>query len=152
MKHRYTIIVLLVMFGLPLSAQNVDRNNGEIIKILKNTAEFSAAIMASDYQAIGNAYTLDAKIFPNGSDIIEGREAIIKYWVLPEGRSTKYHKVTPEEIKITGDEAYDYGYYEGTTLLADGKESSWRGKYVIIWRKVDGDWKIYLDIWNSIRQ
>ena len=119
--------------------------------ILKNISAFSKAVMASDYELISNAYTEDAKIFPNGLDIIEGRDAIKKYWILPEGRSTKYHKLTPVEIKIIGDEAYDYGYFEGTTLFDDGRESSWRGKYVVIWRKVDGDWKIYLDIWNAIR-
>ena len=34
-------------------------------------------------------------------------------------------KVTPEEIKIIGNEAYDYGYYEGRSIGGDGKESSW---------------------------
>ncbi|MEO0584930.1 MAG: nuclear transport factor 2 family protein [Bacteroidota bacterium] len=68
---------------------------------------------------------------------------------MPEGVAITYHKVTPEEIKIIGDEAYDYGYYEGKTKSAERGESSWGGKYVIIWRKVEGEWKIYLDIWNS---
>ena len=62
----------------------------------------------------------------------------------------KFHKITPKEIKVVGNEAYDYGYYEGTTLRANGSESNWKGKYVIIWKKVAGEWKIYLDIWNRI--
>ena len=150
-KLRLHFVLLFLAVTSIVTAQGIDMNNREVVKILKNVSAFSKAVMASDYQAIGDAYTVDAKIFPNGPDIIEGRDAIKKYWTLPEGRSTKYHKINPVEIKITGNEAYDYGYYEGTTLFDDGKESSWRGKYVIIWRKEDGDWKIYLDIWNAIR-
>lgn len=119
--------------------------------ILSNIKDFSISVMKSDYQSIGMAYTVDAKIFPNNMDILEGREAIIEYWTLPEGVQIKYHKITPEEIKVLDNEAYDYGYYEGTTRRSDGTEVSWKGKYVIIWRKIDQEWKMYLDIWNRIK-
>ena len=133
-----------------MTSQNYVGNKDDIDKILSNTKDFSNFVMNSDYESIGRAYTEDAKIFPNNTEILKGREAIIKYWTLPEGVQTKYHKVNPEEIKILGNEAYDYGYYEGTTLRANGTESKWKGKYVIIWRKIDQQWKIYLDIWNRI--
>ena len=58
--------------------------------------------------------------------------------------------IMPEEIVIMGNEAYDYGYYEGQTKNADDSTTSWRGQYVIIWKKEEGDWKMYLDIWNRI--
>lgn len=119
--------------------------------ILSNIKDFSISVMSSDYPSVGMAYTVDAKIFPNNMDIIQGREAIIEYWTLPEGLQTKYHNITPEEIKVLGNEAYDYGYYEGTTRRSDGSEVSWKGKYVIVWRKIDQEWKIYLDIWNGIK-
>jgi ketosteroid isomerase-like protein len=104
----------------------------------------------ADYDNIAASYTDDAKIFPRNVDIITGQEKIRGYWVLPEGVKTTHHKVTSLEIKVIGDEAYDYGYYEGRSSTAEG-ESSWRGKYVIVWKKTDGVWKMYLDIWNSIR-
>jgi len=133
-----------------MTSKNYVGNQDDIDKILTNTKDFSNFVMNSDYESIGRAYTTDAKIFPNNKEIIKGREAIIKYWTLPEGVQTKYHRVNPEEIKILGNEAYDYGYYEGTTLRSNGTESKWEGKYVIIWRKIDQQWKIYLDIWNRI--
>lgn len=134
-----------------ISSQQYSGNQEDIDMILSNIKDFSTAVMHSDYPSIGMAYTADAKIFPNNRDIIQGREAIVAYWTLPEGVETNYHKITPEEIKILGEEAYDYGYYEGTTLRADGTEANWKGKYVIVWRKVDDQWKMYLDIWNGIR-
>lgn len=133
-------------------SQDYIGEQNEIEKILSNISDFSEAVMKSDTKAIGMAYTVDAKIFPNNTNIIRGREAIIDYWTLPEGVQTTFHKISPEEIKIIDKEAYDYGYYEGTTRRANGSESNWKGKYVIIWKMIDGEWKIYLDIWNSIRR
>ena len=69
---------------------------------------------------------------------------------MPEGVKTSNHKITPIEITVVGDTAYDYGYYEGTTLKATAEKSSWKGKYVIVWKRVGTEWKMYLDIWNSI--
>ena len=42
------------------------------------------------------------------------------------------------------------GYYEGKTQRKDGSEISWKGKYVIVWKKEKGDWKIHLDAWNRV--
>ena len=131
----------------PSSAKAMD-----IIK--ENIAQFSKDLVNQDYDALVNAYTPDAKIFPNNLDILSGAEAIRNYWTPPADRTarTTYHKILPEEIKIMGNEAYDWGYYEGTTTRSDGTESNWKGKYVIIWKEVEpGSWKIYLDIWNGIR-
>lgn len=144
------IIALLCLLPTLNYSQELVGDASEMKKNLANIGQFSKSVMSSDYQGIGQAYTEDAKIFPSNLDIIVGREAIMNYWVQPEGSRIKHHKITPEEIKITGDEAYDYGYYEGISVNSEGSESSWKGKYVIIWRKVDDNWKIYLDIWNRM--
>jgi ketosteroid isomerase-like protein len=119
--------------------------------ILKNTIAFSKAYMDADYEALANIYSEDGKIFPMGSDIVSGRDAIKKRWILPEGAKILHHKVTPSEIKIIGDYAYDYGYYEGKTRTTQQLEVAFEGKYVIVWKKHEGDWKIYLDIWNRLK-
>jgi ketosteroid isomerase-like protein len=149
MKKILIILPLLVYFH-SASSQNYEGSKEQINLILSNISKFSEAVVNSDYEKIGNSYTEDAKIFPNNTKIIEGREAIIDYWRLPDGVQITYHKVTPIEIKIIGKEAYDYGYYEGATKRTGSEVSSWKGKYVIIWRKTDGAWKIYLDIWNRV--
>jgi ketosteroid isomerase-like protein len=118
--------------------------------ILKNTKAFSEAYMNADAEAISRFYTEDAKIFPGNSDIISGRQAIKERWKFAEGVKDLYHKVTPSEINIIDKYAYDYGYYEGSLTTKKGKVNPFKGKYVIVWKKVDTDWKIYLDIWNSL--
>ena len=144
------IITAILFFSFQGFSQTYTGDQKEIDQILKNAASFSEYIINADYDKIAASYTEDGKIFPNKRKIIEGREKIRAYWVLPEGVSTVSHKVTASEIKVIGDEAYDYGYYEGATKSANGSISRWGGKYVIVWKKVNGDWKMYLDIWNSI--
>lgn len=122
----------------------------EVLKIVSNIINFSKYYTSADYDALANAYCKEGVILPPGADIIKGRAAIKKRWILPEGVKVPYHKITPTEIKIIGDYAYDIGYYEGTTIRKDKSEVSFKGKYLIVWKKEDGDWKIYADAWNKI--
>lgn len=146
-----TIITLVLLFVVQFGAgQTYSGNQKDIDQILENIKDFSSYVNSSNYAMIGSSYTKDAKIFPQKGDIIVGVKDILKYWHLPEGVKTNNHKITPVEITVVGDTAYDHGYYEGTTLKANGEESSWKGKYVIVWKRVGTEWKIYLDIWNSI--
>ncbi|MEZ4945504.1 MAG: DUF4440 domain-containing protein [Cyclobacteriaceae bacterium] len=145
MKKLLLSAFLSIIIGYESFAQEVDL---EIIH--KNIKSFSQAYMDSDYEALANAYTSDASILPPGPKIISGREAIKKRWVIPEGTKILLHKITPEEIKIIGEYAYDVGYYNGETLRKDGSKIEWQGKYLIVWKKIDNDWKIHLDAWNQV--
>ena len=124
----------------------------DLLAITANTKQFSQFYIDGNFKAMAEAYTVDGKLFPDGTKIIEGREAIEKRWTLPEGVSILHHSVTPTKIEIVGKTAYDYGYYQGKTLMANGSIAEWKGKYVIVWKKVDGDWKMYLDIWNRVQE
>ncbi len=145
------IVILMFLTSSSGIAQTYIGDTKEVNEILKNLKSFSTYVMNSDYDKIGNCYTKDAKIFPNNTKIIEGKTAIIKYWTLPEGVQTIHHKIMPDEIQIVGDTAYDYGYYEGATRKKDGTKVTWKGKYVIVWKKQADTWKIYLDIWNGVK-
>mgnify|MGYP000486184218 CR=1 FL=1 len=122
-------------------------------QIHQNIEAFSSALIKQDIATVVEAYTKDAKIFPTRGPILEGHSPIRKYWSPnPKSESqTIYHKIWPSEITVEGNTAYDHGYYEGKTQLADGRQSHWRGKYVIVWHKTEtGDWKMYIDIWNRM--
>ena len=143
------VMILLSMNVVGIS-QQYSGNQEDIDAILENIDKFSSYVMDSNNEKIAECYTDDGKIFPNNREIIEGRTLIKAYWKSPEGVSTIHHNVTPSEIKVLGSEAYDYGYYEGKTKRKDGQVVAWKGKYVIVWKKIEGEWKIYLDIWNRI--
>jgi len=145
-----TTLALTIAICIQGTAQEYIGNKSDINQILQNAKSFSKSIMNADFDGIAAAYTEDAKIFPNNRKIIEGKKDIREYWWHPKDVSIVYHEIIPSEIKVNGDEAYDYGYYKGRTKRPDGQEVSWEGKYVVVWKKVNGQWKMYLDIWNGI--
>lgn len=119
--------------------------------IVKAANAFSKAVMEGNLDGIMDGYTQDAKIFPNNLNILAGDD-LKKYWTPRDNvYKTIHHKITPVEVKFFGDYAHDYGHYEGKTQKPDGSIEEWRGKYVVIWKKEKGSWKMYLDIWNGIR-
>ena len=138
----------LLLFSSTFFAQEYSGSGEDINKILENVKNFSKAYISADYDKLTSYYSTDGKIFPANSDILVGHKAIKKRWTLSKGTKIISHKVTPKEIKVIDDYAYDYGYYKGVSSRK--KEVHYfKGTYVIVWKKVGDDWKIYLDIWNK---
>jgi len=54
------------------------------------------------------------------------------------------------EIAASGDLAVEYGSYTDTGLGLSGTETD-QGKYVTVYRKVNGTWKVAADIGNSTK-
>ena len=150
---RLKTLLVLSFLGLsifPTYSQEYYGKQKDIQQILENIKAFSQYYMAGDTEKLIGCYTSDGKIFPANRAIMEGRPELFSYWTTPEDIQILKHKITPSEIRVVKKYAYDYGYYEGETLLANGNKSSWKGKYVIVWKKVGKEWKIYLDIWNRV--
>lgn len=153
MKLIRFFFALVILFGSNLSyCQVLKGPASETKSILNNIRQFSEFVMHQQPEKVAMAYTADARLFPMNSDILIGRKAIQEYWTPSGPNRTVYHKISPEAIEVIGDTAYDYGYYEGKTLREDGTEVPWKGKYVIVWKKIDQQWLIYLDCWNPIKQ
>lgn len=147
-----TITALLLVQCSTYHAKHTSNTDAERI-IRQNSAAFSRDLVNGNFEAVTQAYAPDAKIFPPGLDILQKHEAIRKYWTPPPERESRtvHHLVTPAEIEVTGNYAYDWGYYEGRSRMGDGSEQAWRGKYVIVWKQTKpGEWKIYLDAWNRV--
>lgn len=146
---KLTTLVLLagVLVNPPvLCAQTAAADSAAIHKLGR---QFSAAYVRGDAAAMADLYTSDAVIFPERSERITGREAIARYWTLGPGRRVTRHALTPIRIVVDGDHAYDYGTYE---IAGERDGIAWgpdRGKYVVVWRREKGIWRMQLDIWNS---
>lgn len=147
------IILVMVCLSLFIGPQLGQAQQSEAEKIIRqNSTEFSANLVNGQYEALVQAYTPDASIFPPGLEVLTGHEAIRKYWTPPAGRTATAirHQIFPTKIEVKGDIALDWGYYEGTTLKENGETTDWRGKYVIIWKEVKpGVWKMQLDAWSA---
>jgi uncharacterized protein (TIGR02246 family) len=113
----------------------------------KLNADFMAAFNNGDMAAIGQMYTEDASLLPSGGPMVKGRAAIQTFWTnAAEGIGD--FKLTTLDVKPLGsDGAREIGTF---TLKTKGdKPQEVAGKYVVVWEKTGGQWKLATDIWNA---
>lgn len=116
-KHAILLILLSVLCN-SVGAQTYEGKKKDIDQILKKIEFFSTYIVNGDHAGLIGLYCEEAKIFPSNKDILSG-DSLKSYWLPSERSRVTYHKITAMEIKVVKNIAYDYGYYEGTSLLAD---------------------------------
>ncbi len=58
----------------------------------------------------------------------------------------KSASLTTVDVQQAGDIAFEVGTYE--MKGGDGKVLD-RGKYLVVWKRENTEWKLYRDIWNS---
>lgn len=124
-------------------------SRADSIAIVAAANAFSAAYVRGDADSMAALYTEDAAIFPDASPALVGREPIRRYWTLRPNRRITHHELMPDRIEIVGDVAHDYGRFR---ISGETDGTPWGpsfGKYVVVWRRgTDGQWRMYLDMWN----
>jgi uncharacterized protein (TIGR02246 family) len=102
---------------------------------------------AGDAAAIAAVYTEDATVMPPESEPVQGREAIQAFWQAAiDATPNTTEELETVHVQVLGDTAIEVGSYTNT---GPGGEHLDHGKFVAIWQKVDGEWKIARDIFNS---
>ena len=113
---------------------------------LKTTSKaWEDAFNAGDAKAVAALYALDAMLLPPNAEPADGREAIENFWAEFIGSGDKVELET-KEVVVGGDLAYKLG---GFKVLHVNGEVVDRGKWVEIWKRADGQWGMYRDIWNT---
>lgn len=143
-KNVFCFILLIVIPSEGISQSNAQK------KIRELSSKFSQNYISGNCIEIANAYTDDAIILPPGKDVLIGKKNIYQYWdKLPKGNII-LHRSDPIEIKIAKNTAYEYGFYYTQTKneIGDLKPIQ-SAKYYIIWKKIKGEWKMYMDMWNG---
>ena len=96
-------------------------------------------------------YSADGLFMPTGAPPVEGPAAIREAWAgllaIP-GISMSFGP-TRIEVAESGDVAIDIGTYSLSFDDGNGGRVEDEGKYVIAWRKIDGEWKVTADIFNT---
>lgn len=105
-----------------------------------------ATFQRGDARAVGDLYTEDAILMPTGSEPIQGLAGISDFWEVVLQMGIKEIKLETREVDAQGATAIEIGQY---TLRGASGETMDRGKYVVIWKLVKGEWKLHRDIWNT---
>ena len=127
------------------SAPTFDVNAMRKIIDEKNN-QFTKAHITGDTAFLNNIFTVDGKVFAPNSDVVVGRSAIAA--VNLEYINFGIKEFREETTALYGNE--EYLINEGKYFMSYGKDNtSEKGKFINIWKKVDGNWKLYSNIWNS---
>ncbi len=143
------LAVVAVALASCTSVPKVDVRSDELA-IRALDAEFGAAAARKDLDAVVALYAPDATMLPNDAPAARGTKAIRLLWTEIFKVPGLSIEVVPEKIELSaaGDVATDMGHTETGMTGPDGRVKS-RDKYLEVWRKVDGHWKVMYDTWNA---
>jgi uncharacterized protein (TIGR02246 family) len=107
---------------------------------------FVAAFKRGDARAMAGCYTAEGALLPANSDFVRGQDAIGMFWQGPIDMGLKEVSLETQEVEAHGDTAIEVGQYR---LLGAGGVVADNGKYIVVWKNVDGQWKLHRDIWTT---
>jgi uncharacterized protein (TIGR02246 family) len=139
-----TVMLVAVVLGLSPVARAQSANVRSAIEA--QGQKWDAALKKGDAAAMAALYTTDAEAFPPNADVARGRDAIQKLFQSFLDGGVAASKLTTREVGSAGDTAWETGTYEMSGK--DGKPVD-QGKYVVVWKRVQGQWLLHRDIWNS---
>lgn len=111
----------------------------------KLAQEFAVAFNAQDAAKVAAFYADDAVLMPPNQPMVKGRANIEAEWKRMFGQGVTSLQLRPMESLTTGDQAFEAGT-SSVTMKGAGTD---QGKYVVVYKRVGGDWKIAYDIFNS---
>jgi uncharacterized protein (TIGR02246 family) len=130
------------------TSQTTSSAAGTRVAIDAANANFMAAFRASDASAVADCYTRDAQLLPANTEPVSGKSAIESFWRGAMGMGIASVKLDTTELESQGDLAVEVGRY--VLAGADGGAID-NGKYVVVWHRDAGTWKLHRDIWTTSR-
>ena len=140
-------LILMMALLLFLNCQPPQEDIAKIQEtIVAANAKFMEAFNNGDAAGVAASYTEDGQLLPGNSDFVTGTQAIQNFWQGVMDMGIKSGKLETIEVGGIGKIAYEVGKY---TLFAEGDQMLDQGKYIVIWKQVEGEWKLHRDIWNT---
>lgn len=107
---------------------------------------FADAIISGDSMTAADNYTTDAKIMAPNMPVITGRDGLLGFASGFSQTGAKSFNLNIVDVWGNDELVTEEGNY--TMADANGKIID-KGKYLAVWKKENGKWKIYRDIFNS---
>jgi ketosteroid isomerase-like protein len=133
-------VSMVALSGCSPGPQPPDGDSGALLEARQ--AEFASALEALDAPRLSALFAEDGVVHVAGFEAVEGREAVAGFY----GRVFGFmdgSRVLPGPVRISesGDMAYATGATANEFRGPDGPVR-YEGKYLVVWRQVDGDWRI----------
>jgi len=109
-------------------------------------AAIGAMVKTRDAKGIAARYTKTAKLLPPNMPVQKGYPAIGRFWQTMLDMGISGLALRTGEVDVHGTTANEFGTY----TLKDAKGTKLdSGKYIVIWKKEGGAWKLHWDMFSS---
>jgi ketosteroid isomerase-like protein len=144
------LALVLFVFLLDFSGKQTGADEQTIRRL---RADFNSAIAARDVGALPKFWREDVHVTTGAGRLLSGRAAAHAAFeaVFADATFITYTR-TPAKIELSasGVRAAESGHWLGQWKKPDGM-MEWRGTYMAMWRKEDGQWLIQSELFVSLR-
>ncbi|MEO7308373.1 MAG: DUF4440 domain-containing protein [Ferruginibacter sp.] len=107
---------------------------------------YGKAFVEGDSITVMDHFTEDARAFPSNAEQVIGKSAIAL--LISQFLKFGIKEFTDETTRVLG--AGEYIIEEGNYFLGgDNGKTLDKGKYICVWKKENGQWKVCSNIWNT---
>lgn len=154
----YTLMLTIIIFLSACQQHKIEDNSSNILTSVDVTTQiqsannkFMTAYNSQDAHRIATEiFAADAVIYPPGSAAVSGGPDVIEgFWQAVMDAGVHKAEIKTNNATQYGNIAIDVGsvkLYDDQSNLLD------EAKYIVEWIKLDDNWKIIKDIWNSNQQ
>ncbi|HEY3908981.1 MAG TPA: DUF4440 domain-containing protein [Stellaceae bacterium] len=136
--------MLALCLGMLFAASASAQTKGTIQQL---NDKWDTAFNKGDAAALSAMYAEGAYVLPPGHEMVKGRSQIRDFWAVAV-RQLGDAKLTTVDVQRLGrGAAREIGAFSFTTKAQHPQPVV--GKYVVVWRKIGGDWLLATDIWNT---
>jgi uncharacterized protein (TIGR02246 family) len=107
---------------------------------------FMTTFKGGDAAAMAALYTENGQLMSPNSDFVTGRPAIQGFWQALFDMGIKEVTLESADVEGHGDTAIEVGRF---ALRGEGGQDLDHGKYIVVWKRESGQWKLHHDIFNS---
>jgi uncharacterized protein (TIGR02246 family) len=139
-----------IIFAVPLLAFAASVQARDIkADIDAANQKFVAAFNKGDAAGVAQLYTEQATALPPHAPMAKGRAAIQTFWQGAIQAGLKNISLKAVQVDQFGSAAREIGEFSLDAPNDQKQLTHVEGKYVVLWRRVGGSWKLDTDIWNT---
>ena len=124
----------------------MDTMKDEIQQLCNSSIEL---FNAGDYEGVAKLYKKETQFLAPDVSRITTRDGVRKFWKNTFNAGYRFKKVETIEIQTSGNLAYWLFNWVMTNPNENGDIITQTGKNVLIWERIESEWLVCLDSWNT---
>jgi ketosteroid isomerase-like protein len=107
--------------------------------------KFTEQVLNGDSVALASHYWPDAELLLSNNEPVKGTD-VLPVWGGMIRMGVKHFTFQTTDVALGGNLLVETGTYE---MKAEDQSLIDRGKYVVVWKNQNGEWKLFRDIGNT---